>query len=111
MKQKLKSKTEDEKTLFVKVLGDYPLIKVIDFLITFQEFDYSPTDIAKNAGISFITLQTFWNNLTSLEIVKKTRKVGNATLYKLNLNNPIVKKLLDLDLLLRKEYREKLSSL
>ena len=32
-----------------------------------------------------------------LGIVTKTRKIGRAELYKLNLNSPLVKKLIDLD--------------
>ena len=108
MKQKLEVKTgAKEQTLFVKALGNYPLLRVIDFLMTFQEFDYSPTDIAKNADVSFITLQTFWDNLVRLELVKKTRRVGNATLYKLNLESEIVRKLLELDSVLRERYRKR----
>ena len=33
-----------------------------------------------------------------LGIVTKTRKIGRAELYKLNLNSPLVKKLIDLDM-------------
>ena len=109
MKQELKEKIEtEEQTLFVKALGNYPLIRVIDFLITFQEFDYSPTDIAKNSDVSFITLQTFWDNLAKLGMIKKTRNIGNATLYKLNLESEMVKKLLELDSVLREKNREKI---
>jgi hypothetical protein len=32
-----------------------------------------------------------------LGVVAKTRRIGRAELYKLNLSNPIVKKLIDLD--------------
>lgn len=105
MKQQLKTGDKNQKdTLFVKTLGKYPLIKVIDFLITFQEFDYSPTDIAEKSDVSYVTLQTFWDKLVLADIVKKTREVGNATMYKLNKENRIVKKLLELDEVLREEY-------
>ncbi len=107
MKQKLETERKNqEETLFVKTLGKYPLIKVIDFLITFQEFDYSPTDIAEKSDISYVTLQTFWDNLILMDIVKKTREVGNATMYKLNKKSEIVKKLLELDEILREEVRK-----
>ncbi|MFO7872064.1 MAG: hypothetical protein R6U26_00280 [Candidatus Undinarchaeales archaeon] len=107
MKQQLQTGDKNqEDTLFVKTLGKYPLIKVIDFLITFQEFDYSPTDIAEKSDVSYVTLQTFWDKLVLTGIVKKTREVGNATMYKLNKENRIVKKLLELDEVLREEIRK-----
>ena len=37
-----------------------------------------------------------WNNLVLLVIVKNTRNIGNAKLYKLNISNPFVSKMADL---------------
>jgi len=105
MKQQLKTK-HDEQTHLVKSLGNYPLIRVVDFLITFQEFDYNPTEIAKNSNVSFVTFQEFWPRLVEQGIVKKTRNVGNATMYKLDKANIVVKKLLELDNALRANYRQ-----
>ena len=84
-------------TIFLEVFGNNPVMKVLDFLITFQLFDYSLTEIAKNAGVSYSTLQTFWDKLERNNIVIKTRRVGKSDLYKLNTNNPAVKQLLKLD--------------
>jgi len=79
------------------VFGNSPIVKVIDFFLDNREFDYSLTDIAKNADIGWSTLHQFWANLVKLGIVTKTRRIGRAELYKLNLNSPLVKKLIDLD--------------
>ncbi len=84
-------------TIFIEIFGRNPVIKVLDFLITFQLFDYPLTEIAKNSGVSYSTLQIFWNNLEKNNIVHKTRRVGKSNLYKLNTNNPAVKQLLKLD--------------
>ncbi|MBI2545765.1 hypothetical protein HYV81_01150 [Candidatus Woesearchaeota archaeon] len=86
-----------DKSSFRLVFGDSPIVKVIDFFLDNREFDYSLTDIAKNADIGWSTLHGFWNNIVKLGIVTKTRKIGRAELYKLNLNSPLVKKLIDLD--------------
>ena len=69
----------------------------MDFLITFQLFDYPLTEIAKNSGVSYSTLQTFWDNLVRNKIVIKTRRVGKSDLYKLNTKNPAVQQLIKLD--------------
>ena len=87
----------EEKSSFRLVFGNAPIVKVIDFFLDNKEFDYSLTDIAKNADIGWTTLHQFWGEFVRLEIVAKTRKIGRAELYKLNLNSPIVKKLVDLD--------------
>ena len=84
-------------TIFVEVFGHNPIIKVLDFLITFQLFDYPLTEIAKNSGVSYSTLQTFWDKLEKNNIVIKTRKVGKSNLYKLNTKNPAVQQLIKLD--------------
>ena len=84
-------------TLFIEIFGGNPVIKVIDFLITYQAFDYPLTEIAKNSGVSYSTLQTFWKNLEKNKIVIKTRRVGKSDLYKLNTSNLAVKQLINLD--------------
>lgn len=80
-----------------ELFGNNPIIKVLDFLITFQLFDYPLTEIAKNSGVSYSTMQTFWDKLVKNKIVIKTRRVGKSDLYKLNTKNPAVQQLIKLD--------------
>ncbi|OYT40676.1 hypothetical protein B6U80_02505 [Candidatus Pacearchaeota archaeon ex4484_26] len=95
-------------TIFVEVFGRNPITKVLDFLITFQLFDYPLTEIAKNSGVSYSTLQTFWDRLERNHIVIKTRRVGKSDLYKLNTKNPAVRQLLKLDWNLIKGVEQKI---
>ncbi|HOL44772.1 MAG TPA: hypothetical protein PK659_11000 [Methanothrix sp.] len=60
-------------------------------------FDYSKADIADGAGISRATLFKVWPKLEDLELVTATRSVGQAKMYKLNKQNLIIKKLMELD--------------
>ena len=87
----------ENESIFVEVFGNNPVIKVLDFLITFQAFDYPLTEIARNSGVGYSTLQSFWSNLIKSNIVIKTRRVGKSDLFKLNTNNPAVKQLIKLD--------------
>lgn len=84
-------------TTFMEVFGNNPIIKVLDFLITYQLFDYPLTEIAKNSEVSYSTLKTFWPKLIKNNIVIKTRRVGKSDLYKLNTENPAIKQLIKLD--------------
>ena len=87
----------EQKSSFRLIFGGSPIVKVIDFFLDNREFDYSLTDIAKNSDIGWSTLHGFWKDFVKIGIVTKTRRIGRAELYKLNINSPVVKKLIDLD--------------
>jgi predicted transcriptional regulator len=87
----------EEQSVFVRTLGDYPLIRILDFLIYSRDFDYSITEIAKNAHINFQTLKKLWPKLVQDKVVVSTRMMGGATLYKINVRDPVVKKLIELN--------------
>ena len=91
------NRIHNNSSIFVEVLGNNPIIKVLDFLITFADFDYPLTEIAKNSGVSYSTLQTFWSRLIKNKIVIKTRRVGKSDLFKLNTKNQAVQQLIKLD--------------
>lgn len=94
----------------IRTFGDYPLIKVLDFLIYSRDFDYPITEIAKNAEVNFQTLKKLWPQLEKDKIVISTRTLGGATLYKINTNNPVVKKLIEFDNFLCRQILEKAES-
>ena len=83
----------ESKSVFLEVMGNHPINKILDFLIVFKNFDYSKKDIARNSHVSYATLKYLWSNLEQREIIRLTRTIGKAKLYKLNFNNPIVKQL------------------
>ena len=83
-------------TLFRKALGDTPKLRVLEFLIEGRELDYSISDIAEGAEISRTTLFRIWEDLEKSSIIKPTRVIGNAKLYQLNMENPFVKKMIEL---------------
>ena len=99
----------EEESAFVKLFGDYPAVRVIDFLITFREFDYPLTEIAENSNVAWSTIHSFFPNLVNIGIVKQTRKIGRAKLYKLNIENPLVEELIVLDNRLIKELANELT--
>ncbi len=84
------------KTRLVKILDDTPKIKVLEFLIEGRELDYSVSDIAEGAGIGRTTLFRIWNDFVELKIIKPTRIIGNAKLYKLNADNSFVAKMIEM---------------
>jgi hypothetical protein len=88
-------KNKMKKSIYLKTFGESPLNKVLDFLVVYDQFDYSLTDIAKNAGISYSTLQLLWPKLEKKGIVKQSRIIGKAKMYKLDKQNIFTKSFVD----------------
>ena len=100
----------DDTTIMVEFFGNYPIIKVIDFLLENRGFDYSKSEIAENAGIGIATLHQLWDRLEKFGIVKETRKYGNTRLYMLNEESEFVRMLKMMILkLLKGEFEEKIA--
>lgn len=91
----------------LRTFGDYQLIRILGFLIYSRDFDYPITEIAKNANVNFQTLKKLWSQLEEDGIVISTRIVAGTTLYKINIKNPIVEKIIELNNFLCREYAEK----
>lgn len=89
-----------EKSLLIKFLGENPRFEIIDFLIENKGIDVTKKDIIEGAGISRASLFKYWNQIEKQEIVSVTRQFGKTKLYTLNSENPIVKKLLELESIL-----------
>ena len=99
---------EEEKSIFVEYFGGSPYVKVLDFLIEGQEFDYSMTEVARGAGVGWSAFTLIWQKLLDKEIITPTRAIGNAKLFKLNRKNLFVNKLIRFDSELTKIETDKL---
>lgn len=104
----LLEKDMEEKSVFVEYFGDYPLVRVLDFLLEGRNMDYSMTEIAKNSGVGWTAFSEIWPRLVEKEIVILTRKIGNAKLFKLNTKNAWVKELMRMDNVITKLETDKL---
>ena len=92
---------------FIKTFGENPFAKVMDFLIENYIFDYSKSEVAREIKISRVTIEPIWQNMIKQKIIIKTKKIGNAILYRLNIKNPIVVKLRELDMILANKFYTK----
>ena len=83
------------KSLFLKKQGATPRNKVLDFLITNQEIDYSLKEIARYSGAGYSTVKILIKKLAKEKWIVPTRKISKIVLYKLNINNSEVKKFIE----------------
>lgn len=83
------------KSVFLETFGDSQINKILDFLIVFDNFDYSMADIAIKAGVGYSTLKTLMKELLKKGLIIQTRISGKSKMYKLNKENPLVKKFIE----------------
>jgi len=98
----------ETRSLFIEFMGDSPMIRVLDYLLTERELDFSITDIAENAGIGRATLYRIWGSLVKNGIIIHTRIIGKAKLFALNKKNPKIGKLIEVyDMLTVEELKKR----
>ncbi len=93
------------KSVLLKVIGDSPRARVLDFLLAHAGFDYSKTQVAREAGVSRVTIEKIWRELAKRKMILKTRSIANAELYALNTHNQAVNALAQLEYSLAKARR------
>jgi len=93
-------KQKENKSIFLEQFGDTPQLRLLDFLIDNQFFDYPVTEMAKEANISYNSLKDIFPQFLKSGIIVRTRKVGKSDYYKLNLENDFVRGLIKLDWML-----------
>jgi hypothetical protein len=100
---------KQNETLLLQYLGPSPVLRIIDFFLDNPLSDYSKNEIVNRMEMGRVTFFKYWAELEKSGAVKITRKIGRATLYKLDRQNEIVKHLIKLDMALAKRAMVKAS--
>ena len=90
-------KIKENKSFFLEHLGDTPKLRDLDFLIENHFFDFPMTEIARESNVSDNSIIIFFDDFVRSGIIVQTRKVGKSDYYRLNIEHPFVKKLIQLD--------------
>lgn len=89
------------------VFGDKPIPLVLDFLLVHKDWDYPLSQIARETGLSYRTVQAVIPDLEKKGVVKQTRRLGKAKLYQLNSASESAKKLSECLLTMDLEFARK----
>ncbi len=87
-----------EKSSFTLAFGESPFVKVLDFFINFEDFDYPISFISRETETKWETVEKIIELLIKKGIIKKTRKLGKAWLYALDKENKLTQLFLDIDM-------------
>ncbi len=103
------SMPKEPSSVLTEALGNSPTIKIIDHFADGIEFEYSLVEIAEGSGASYASVKNIVPRLVQWEFLVPTRKIGKATLYKINRRNDVVEAFVKFDwLLTEQEVRKSL---
>jgi len=69
------------------LFGKSAVARILDFMHVFRDWDYNKQDIAKNSNVSPRHATIAIEKLEKVGLIKKTRTIGNAHMYKYNCEN------------------------
>ena len=80
-------------SLLLRVFGYSPKLRIIDLFLTNPYFDFDKEELARELGMSKQTVYKNFTDLEQLGIVKASRKIGRATMYRIDRKHPMIKML------------------
>ena len=92
---------KEYESIITKTLGNSPKLRLVDFFLDNPLFDFTKKEVIEALGMSKQTFYKYFPDLEEYGIVKVSRRIGRAKLYKINLEHPLVTTL--------KEYEKKVS--
>lgn len=92
MPEELYTKKEYQ-SILLKTMGESPKLRITDFFMDNPLFDFTKKEVIEALGMSKQTFYKYFKDLEEYEIVRVSRRIGKAKLYKVNLQNPMVKML------------------
>jgi DNA-binding transcriptional ArsR family regulator len=91
----------EHSSIILKTLGDSPKLRIVDFFLDNPMFDFTKKEVIEALGMSKRTFYKYFPELEEYEIVKVSRRIGKAKLYRMNPEHPLVSML--------REYEKKVS--
>ena len=81
---------------FAKICGPTPRNIILEFFLALRTLDYGIGDVAEDCGLSRATTYNTIAELLKEKLIVPSRIVGRTQLYKLNIDEPNVKKLIEM---------------
>ena len=82
-------------SLLIRALGSSPKFRILDYLLDYKLNDFTKKEIIEALGMSKLTFYKYFKDLEELGLVAGSRRIGRATLYRVNLGNPMVRMLIE----------------
>src|SRR3989441_5817659 len=83
--------------MFTEVFGNAPRVRLLDFLADHPDFDYTISQMAEFADVARPTVYKLVAELQGQDMITFTRSVGDSKFYRLNVANPRIVSMLQVD--------------
>src|SRR5437867_3048849 len=83
--------------MFTDIFGNAPRVRLLDFLADHPDFDYTISQMAEFAEIARPTVYKLVEELLGQDMLTFTRLVGDSRFYRLNVANPRIVSMLQVD--------------
>ena len=80
-----------EGPLIATVFGYSPQMRILNYLLDFPTSDFTKKEIIQALGMSKQTFYKYFDNLKETGMIKVSRAIGKAKLYKIDKANPMIK--------------------
>jgi len=80
-------------SILLKAFGYSPKLRILDIFLANPYLDFSKEELVRELGMSKQTLYKNFKDLVELGVIKVSRKIGRAIMYRINREHPLVKKL------------------
>jgi DNA-binding transcriptional ArsR family regulator len=81
---------EDRRSVILDLFGSSPKTRVLDIFLDNPLFEFTRNEIVDALGMAKSTLYEVLPELEESGVVVETRKIGKASLYRLNGESPVV---------------------
>jgi len=95
-----------EDTVLTDVLGTHAKVKLLVVLLSHNDRDLNPTEIARMAGIDRSTFYEHVDDLLAYGMIEQTRTVGNSPMYRINRTSKAAEALAQMEWELLEEVEE-----
>ena len=82
---------KDRHSVALKLFGKSPETRIIDLFLDNPLFEFTRNEIIESLGMAKVTLFRVLPGLEDAGLIEETRKIGKASLYRLNGESPVVK--------------------
>ena len=83
--------------MFTEVFGNAPRVRLLDFLADHPDFDYTISQMAEFADVARPTVYKLVAELQGQDMITFSRSVGDSKFYCLNVANPRIVSMLQVD--------------
>ena len=88
---------ETSESIFLQVFGKSPEMRLLDFFLDNPRTDYNRTEISGALSMNKQTINSKLFYLLVYELVRVTRKLGKSFMFQLNMENPSVVSLMEME--------------